>query len=104
MYIEKWILIGLALAFATLLILCFRLIKQVKAMRFCFLNFSDWAHREMSENRTYLTEKYGKEHISTDITKFEHKWAEQLKYTDQVMERAGLAKLSNEDKWYALDD
>lgn len=104
MYIEMWILVSLALTLTGLLLLCWRLGKQVRSLRFCFLSFSDWTHKEMSENRDYLVEKYGAENISTDITKFERKWAEQLKYTDQVMERAGLSRLSNEDKWYALED
>ena len=104
MYIESWILVSSAITFGALLLLLWRLGKQVRALRFCFLHFSDWAHRQMSENRDYLVEKYRAENLSTDITKFERQWAEELKYTDQVIERAGLTRLSNADKWYALED
>ena len=50
MYVEKWILIAVALLFLFIFVLAIRLGKQVRALRFCFMHFSDAVKGEIDEN------------------------------------------------------
>jgi hypothetical protein len=104
MYIEKWI-IGITLALLVLAtIYAFRYAKQVRAMRHCFIHFSDWAFSELKETHEFIVSTFGKDKVVSFEKMFEQKWLNELGYTDQVMKRAGLGRPSIKDKEYVLED
>lgn len=104
MYIEKWI-IGVALAFLVLAtIFAFRYAKQVRAMRHCFIHFSDWTFSELKETHEFIVSTFGNDQVTSFEKMFEQKWLKELTYTDQVMKRAGLGRPSINDKAYILED
>jgi hypothetical protein len=103
MFIEKWILATVAAIFVAVVMLLLRQGKQIRALRFCFMHFSDALKYEMDENKSYLDQPGGD--VSAAIMKgFNRTWGSELDWARGVMGRAGLSWLSVDDKLYALEE
>ena len=103
MFIEKWLIAVVAIIIIILLILIWQSQRQVRALRFCFFNFSDAIKRVIDENE-YLLEHPNSEAIPGFINSLNQTWGDKLDWVRMVMYRANLKWFSVEDKWYALED
>jgi hypothetical protein len=103
MFVDKWIITAAAILIFALLIISWKSRKQVRALRFCFLNFSDSVKKEIDENQ-YLLDRPDDEVISGIMKGFNRTWGSELDRARGVMSRANLRWFSEQDKFYALED
>ena len=103
MFIEKWIFMTVTFAMVALLIILWRAGKQIRALRYCFMHFSDAVKREIDENK-YLLDQPDAKVIAGVLESFNRTWGQELDWTRGVMARANLSWFSDSDKNYALED
>jgi hypothetical protein len=98
-----WVLVIFLFVFLGTIYLVWWYAKQVRALRFCFLNFSDWVSQQIIEEREIAVAKYGEEGVTTE-KRYLRDWNNQLNHYEEVMKRAGLERLNISDKLYGLED
>ena len=103
MFVDMWVITTATVLILALLILLWRSWKQIRALRFCFVHFSDAVKREIDENR-YLLDRPDGEVIAGIMKGFNRIWDSELDWARGVMSRANLRWFSEEDKSYVLED
>jgi hypothetical protein len=101
MFIEKWILLAATALFVVVFVLMVRRGKQVRALRFCFLHFSDAVKNEIDD---CMLEQSSGDTASGAMKGLARVWGGELDWSRRVMARAGLSWFSGDDKFYVLED
>ena len=103
MFVDMWVITTATVLILALLMLLRRSRKQIRALRFCFLHFSDAVKTEIDENQ-YLLDRPDGEVIAGIMKGFNRIWGSELDWARCVMSRANLSWFSVEDKFYVLED
>ena len=103
MFIEKWGIARAVVVVFALLLLLWISRKQVRALRYCFMHFSDALKREIDDNQ-YLLDRPDSEVISGVMKGLTRIWGGELDWAKEVMTRAHLSWFSERDKFYVLED
>ena len=103
MFIEKWAIATAAIVIFALLFLVWKSRKQIRALRFCFLHFSDAIKNEIDENQ-YLLDRPDSEVIAGVMKGLTRIWSGELDWARSVMSRVNLSWFSEKDKLYVFED
>ncbi len=100
MFIEKWMVALVLIALLLKMGVVWMMRKQIRALRFCFLHFSDAIKNEIDEA---AAEPNGST-VGGVLRGLNRVWGQELDWARKVMARAHLKWFSDTDKLFALEN
>lgn len=90
MYIAKWILISGGLLLVWLVLAVRTMWRQIRCLRYCYIDMSDWAEEQLSMAAT-----------DSDYARFAvGEWGQKVDHHARLMRRVRLSPVDRDDKRY----
>ncbi|MGI9415226.1 MAG: hypothetical protein ACR2PM_16235 [Hyphomicrobiales bacterium] len=103
MCVEPWQTVLLMVILALLFFLVFRLWKQVRCLKFCYIEISDWSVDTLEDIRAHYLEADGETGVYRPLRHYSDGWHGKNDELKRMMKRAGLRPPNLSDLMYPLE-
>ena len=103
MCLEPWQAVLLMVALVLEFFLLFRLWKQIRCLKFCYVEISDWGVDKLEDVRAHYIQKEGEERIYRPLKHYSESWNGKNEELKSTMRRAGLRPPNLTDLMYPLE-
>ena len=103
MCLEFWQAMGVVFIFIVLLLLVYRLWKQIRCLKYCYVEISDWGVDTLEDIRAHYSETDGETGVYRPLRNYGEAWNAKNDELKRMMKRAGLRPPNLSDLMYPLE-